>query len=60
MAIYFKCHKCGAYIIDMQGENSVDYEMGVYQCPECGELLNIDDDTVEYDYELFNSTGLCM
>ena len=54
MAIYFKCPKCGEFIIDQQGENTIDYEEGLFRCPECGATMSIDNDCVDYDYELFN------
>ena len=53
MGINLKCHKCGKYFIDMQGEYCIDDEKGVFKCPECGEILIIGDDTVEYDINLF-------
>lgn len=54
MGLYFKCHKCGEYFVDQQGENEIDYEKGLYRCPECGTTLSVDSDSVEYDYDLFN------
>lgn len=53
MALWFKCPHCGEYVMDMQGENTIDYENGLYRCSECGGTMSVDDDTVEYDYELF-------
>ena len=58
MALYFKCPKCGEFIIDQQGENTIDYEKGLYRCPECGATMSVDSDSVEYDYELFNMNYL--
>lgn len=52
MAIYFKCPHCGKYVIDEHGE-LWEYD-DVFHCPECGKEMTLDD-TVEYDYEKFNS-----
>ena len=52
MAIYFKCPHCGKYVIDEYGE-LWEYD-DVFHCPECGKEMTLDD-TVEYNYEKFNS-----
>ena len=46
MAIYFKCPHCGAQIMDMQGEYCLDYDKGIYECPECGGEMDLDN-TIE-------------
>lgn len=59
MGYNLKCPHCDEYFIDMQGEYEIDFDKGLFKCPKCGRTVSLDD-TVEYDYELFNSTGLCM
>ena len=49
MAIWFKCPHCGRGVVDEMGENVVDYEEGLYRCPECGGIMSSDDDTIDYE-----------
>ena len=50
MAIYFKCPHCNKPVADCQGECTLDYEKGLFECPECKGVLTLDD---VIDYETF-------
>ena len=40
--------------MDAQGECTIDYEKGLFRCPECGATCSLDDDLLEDENELFN------
>jgi predicted RNA-binding Zn-ribbon protein involved in translation (DUF1610 family) len=43
MAVYFKCPHCGEYIMEWQGELTIDFEKLLFKCPECGGTMTLDD-----------------
>ena len=49
MALWFKCPHCGRGVVDDFCENVVDYDHGLYRCPECGGIMSGDDDTIDYE-----------
>ena len=49
MALYFRCPHCDRGVVAEYCENVVDYERGLYKCTECGGILSIENDTIDYE-----------